>query len=156
MWLGSLLVGLICGLYDARRGTVPNQVTYSAILMAPVFHLSVGGSQAFFISVIGLLLLGGPAVFLWYRSNGKFRGGDVKMLAAYGAILGPFHGMIAQLVGSVAAAGYGFLRYRLSGSADGKVWVRLGPWFALGILAAFARALVLDSIHFPSILWAHL
>lgn len=91
------LVIAISAVSDIRTSRVPNRITYPAVIaglilcpVAGVFNEYLGGPlDAFLNSLFGFLLGFGMMFFLYLW--GGFGGGDVKLMAAIGALKGyPF------------------------------------------------------------------
>jgi prepilin peptidase CpaA len=129
----ALLVGLIACVTDVRSRRIPNVLTFGAAAAAVVYQTVVGGAN-------GLLdALGGWAVgvvmflpFFWLRGMGA---GDVKLLAALGAWLGPreafWLAIHASLAGGVMAVALGACTGYL-GTALRNVWALLQYWYLVG------------------------
>jgi prepilin peptidase CpaA len=170
-----LLVGLavcvLAAVTDLWRGTIPNALTYPVLFGAPWLHFglavaedqSLGGAlSAAGSSVGGLALCSAVPLFMWWK--GAIGGGDVKLFAAIGALLGPSIGFEAQLYVLLLAALLAPAKLAYDGSLwrslrnmgglllnvvrrkhDRTViepalasWFRLGPCFALGAAAEVA------------------
>jgi prepilin peptidase CpaA len=164
-----LLVGVaVCALaavLDLWRGTIPNALTYPVLVASPLLHFGLTYAQqhvlgaalvAAGLSVAGLVLCSAVPLFMWWKH--AIGGGDVKLFAAIGALLGPSVGFEAQLYVLVAAALIAPAKLAYDGSLwrslrnmgallanvvrkkqDRAVieptlvsWFRLGPCFALG------------------------
>jgi len=127
------LVTLAC-ISDLRTRRIPNVLTFSAAAGALLFHLVTGGLAAAGWSVAGLVL-GALLFFPMFVLRGM-GAGDVKLLAAVGAWLGPGHVVIVAVVTSIAggvlglivALGYGYLTTALS-----NVWLLLTHWRVTGV-----------------------
>ncbi|MBW2460474.1 MAG: prepilin peptidase [Deltaproteobacteria bacterium] len=87
---------------DARSGRIPNWLTLPTIVAALVVHLVTGGPWGVLLSVIGLVLGAACPLVLFWR--GAMGGGDVKLFAAIGALLGPELALEAQLASFAVAA----------------------------------------------------
>jgi prepilin peptidase CpaA len=131
-------------LCDLRTGHIPNRLTLGALAAAPVLWFAAtaatagpaAGLAALGASVAGAALCGlGPLVLFLRRGIG---GGDVKLLAAIGALLGPRAGMDAEFFAFVIAALYvpGKLAW------DGRLLVVVAALArrAFGVIARRARA----------------
>lgn len=166
----ALTVSLVAAAVDARTGHVPNWLTLGGLASAPLVHFALessahggrAGLTAAGLSLLGALICGlGPLVaFL----RGGLGGGDVKLLAALGALLGPRLGLDAEFYGFVLGALYvpaklawqgrllettkGALRMvanplrpkhaRAEAPESLKMRVRLGPAICAGTVAAIA------------------
>jgi prepilin peptidase CpaA len=71
---------------DLRSGRIPNVLTFGSAAAALLVH-GAGGSNGLLFSVSGLVV--GLLLFLPWYVMGGMGGGDVKLLAAFGAWLGP-------------------------------------------------------------------
>ncbi len=169
----AIAVALLAGWFDWRRGEIPNWLTYPALLGGPILHagrflavhaesdvaLTEGG-----VSVAGAIVCALVPAFL-YR-QGAIGGGDLKLLAALGALLQPTIGLEAEMYGFFAATlvaparlayegklfatlknaftilGNLFLPKAKQRSVDEVAlsWFRLGPALFFGVmLAAYLR-----------------
>lgn len=99
----------ICGAcFDVVSARIPNQLTYSAMLVALVAHLALHGWRGLLDGVGGLLFGGG--IFLVFFAIHAMGGGDVKMMATVGAWVGfsnTGEALIASSIcGGIMAIGY--------------------------------------------------
>lgn len=96
----ALLLGGAACVTDWRSRRVPNVLTFGAALAALIFWTAAGGVQGALSSVAGWLV--GCLLFLpWFLLRGM-GGGDVKLLAALGAWLGPTTVVWVALYGALA------------------------------------------------------
>jgi prepilin peptidase CpaA len=115
----AVAVATAAAVVDHRRGTIPNSLTLPAIAFAVLGYGAVGGFQAAGLS------LGGAAVtallpWLLHRA-GAVGGGDVKVLAAIGALLGLGPGLEAEIVSFLFVIAYA----AVSRARRGDLWVTL-------------------------------
>ena len=104
---------------DLRTSRIPNVLTFGATALAFGFH-SLDGGQALAGSLVGWLV--GFALFVPFAALGGRGGGDVKLLAAVGAWLGPWAVLGVALYSSLAggvlalavAFGHGYARQALA------------------------------------------
>ena len=82
----SILVVLLAGGWDLRTGHIPNWLTYSGALAGLTLALWFGGLAGLGISLAGFAIAFIPSLVLF--SLGVLGGGDVKLLAALGALVG--------------------------------------------------------------------
>ncbi len=131
-----LLVGLlaIAAVTDLRRHKIYNWTTYSGILLAWAWNgagevvarshpataslLEDLGWIGLERSLYGFLLCGVVLLVCYLIFGGQISGGDVKMIAMMGALMGPDYGMVAMLWTFV-------LGFCIAVSI--LVW-RVGPW----------------------------
>lgn len=98
----TMLVGtaLVACWTDYRHHRVPNWLTASVLAAGLVGQSLVGGWRGFEQGLLGILAGGGPLLVLWMmRGMGA---GDVKLMAAVGAWLGPELALQALVVGILA------------------------------------------------------
>lgn len=107
----AIVVSAIAGWTDWRRGEIPNWLTYSALVGAPILHASrfLAAKEPTDIALTEAGISIGGAVLcaivpgLMYR-QGAIGGGDLKLLAALGALLQPMIGVEAEMYGFFGAA----------------------------------------------------
>ena len=129
----ATLLALAC-VTDLRTRRIPNVLTFSAAAGAVLFHLATGGWQAAGWSIVGLVL--GASLFLPMFALRGMGAGDVKLLAAVGAWLGPGQVAIVALATSlvggvmavVVALAYGYLRKALT-----NLYLLLAHWRVMGV-----------------------
>ena len=85
---------------DLRSRRVPNALTIGAAVLAIAFHGVVGGWSGLVLAVSGCLA--GFVLFFPFFALGGLGAGDVKLLAAIGAWLGPMAAVWTGLIGAVA------------------------------------------------------
>jgi prepilin peptidase CpaA len=122
VWI-AILVGLAATINDLARREIANWIPVAALVAGTAWQISQHGWRG------GLLALGGAAagfaVFLVFYLLGGMGGGDVKLMAGFGALLGAGRLLEAALwtagVGGVLAVltiGYKTLRRALRGGAS--------------------------------------
>jgi prepilin peptidase CpaA len=132
--LAAVAVGIVATVCDIRTRRIPNSLTFGAAAVAFSFFSATGGVTAFTVSLAGWGI--GLALFLPFFLLGGMGAGDVKLLAAVGAWLGPrqviWSGLYGALAGGVLAVvlalGSGYLRDALR-----NLWNLLGFWRAAGL-----------------------
>ncbi len=166
VFLVTLVVVGVAGFLDWRHGKIPNWLTFGVLVLAPLLHavrflaikqpMNVAALQAGY-SVVGAIVAAIVPLLL-YR-QGAMLGGDVKLCAAIGAMLGTMLGVEALMYGFIAGAliGPAQLAYRgklLSTIKNAAViftnafvpkekrrpidestlmWLRLGPALFVGV-----------------------
>jgi len=132
-----IFVGVVLALAcvsDLRTRRIPNALTFSAVAVALLFHLINGGMSAAGWSLAGAFL--GAGLFFPMFALRGMGAGDVKLLAAVGAWLGPSQVAVAALATSLAggviaivvALGHGYLK-----AAALNLWMLLTHWRVNGI-----------------------
>ena len=129
----GVLLALAC-ISDLRTRRIPNVLTFSAAAGALVFHLLTGGWSAAGWSIAGCVL--GALLFFPMFALRGMGAGDLKLLAAVGAWLGPGQVAAVALATSIAggvialvvALGHGYLK-----AACRNVWMLLTHWRVMGV-----------------------
>jgi prepilin peptidase CpaA len=119
---------------DLRAGRIPNVLTFGAIGVALLVHGFLPQGQGLLHGALGTLV--GLAVFFPFFALGGMGAGDVKLMAAIGAWLGPGHALMTALYGAVAggvlaiivALASGYLKTALS-----NLWRLLMHWRVAGL-----------------------
>jgi prepilin peptidase CpaA len=154
----ALVVGMTAAVIDQCTGSIPNRLTVPAILAGLSCGFVAGGVAGGGLALVGALLVGLVPLLLF--RVGAMGGGDVKLFAAFGALLGAGPALEAELfafvVGSVQGlilwiragcvrAGFSgviglvfpALRRRLSGRVDvgvaRAIEIRFGPAIFFGV-----------------------
>ena len=89
----------LCMASDLRTRRIPNAITGPAMLAGAAFHVLYGGPAGLLASLGGLAL--GAAILLPPFAAGGIGGGDVKMMGAVGALLGPHRTLLGLATGLV-------------------------------------------------------
>jgi len=129
----ALVASAVAAIVDYRSGHIPNWISLGSLGLAPLAHFAWAASQFGLgpgLEAAGYSVLGAGAcaivpLFFWWK--GAFGGGDVKMLAALGALCMPFIGIEAELYAFVAAMIFAPARL----AWEGKLWKTLATTFAL-------------------------
>jgi prepilin peptidase CpaA len=110
--MAAVALGAAACVTDLRARRIPNALTFGSALAALAFHLAVGGIPGLGWALCGWLV--GAALFFPIFALGGMGGGDVKLLAALGAWVGPadavFVGLYGAIAGGVMALAVGFAR----------------------------------------------
>src|SRR6059058_4256643 len=89
----------LCMVSDLRTRRIPNAITGPAILAGAALNVLYGGHAGLFASLTGLGM--GIGVLLAPFVAGGIGGGDVKMMGAVGALLGPHRTLVSLAAGLV-------------------------------------------------------
>jgi prepilin peptidase CpaA len=126
MLVASIAICWVAAAIDIRTRRIPNWLTYSAMFLGVGHHTLSNGLHGFLFGAAGLCL--GLALLILFYLSGGMGAGDVKLLGAVGALLGPkgvfFAFIFTALVGGVYAIILLLVRFRLVGTA-----VRLNTMF---------------------------
>lgn len=95
--IGWAALAVIC---DLRTRRIPNRLTFPAVALGLVANLTLGGLNGLAKSAVGTLL--GAALLFVPFVMGGMGAGDVKMLAAVGALGGPIFVFRTFYYGSMA------------------------------------------------------
>jgi prepilin peptidase CpaA len=131
--VAALMVAGVAMLCDLRTRRIPNLLTFGAAALAAVAGLVFGGPWGLLIALAGWAL--GVALFFPMFALGGMGAGDVKLLAALGAWLGPMETVWLALFSSIAGGVialivslyHGYLRQALT-----NVWMMLLTWRTSG------------------------
>ena len=125
------VLGVACAavFFDVRARRIPNALTFGAALAAVAYAGVHGGWSGIGTSVAGWFA--GAALFFPFFALGGMGAGDVKLLAALGAWLGPveslwvamFAAMTGGVLGLIVALARGYLS-----TAFSNVWLMLMHW----------------------------
>jgi prepilin peptidase CpaA len=146
------LVALAC-LSDLRTRRIPNVLTLSAAAAGLLFHIAAGGWAAAGWSLLGLFV--GALLFFPMFALRGMGAGDVKLLAAVGAWLGPGQVVAVAVTTSIAggviavavALAHGYLRKALT-----NLYLLLVHWRIAGVQPL--SAVTLDRASGPRLAYA--
>jgi prepilin peptidase CpaA len=96
----SMLV--VATIIDCRRRRIPNGLSLGGAAVGLAAQVALGGLSGLALGLLGWIIC--LAVFLPFYARGGMGAGDVKLIAAVGAFLGPVHGLQAALVALLAGA----------------------------------------------------
>lgn len=146
-------IAIVACVFDVRTRRIPNVLTFSAALAGLIFHVATSGQAGAQLAgggwVVGLLML------LPFFLLGGMGGGDIKLVAALGAWLGPsqtfwlaiYAGLAGGVMGVIVAASHGYLR-----TAIANVSAMFGYWSTVGIKSV--PGLTLESSASPRLAYA--
>jgi prepilin peptidase CpaA len=149
----ALVIGLTACVTDIRSRRIPNVLTFGAAAAALLFHGFDAGIFGLQAAATGWVV--GAALFLPFFLFGGMGAGDVKLLAALGAWLGPWDVIWLAIYASVAgglmavavALARGYLR-----TALWNVWTLLRYWWIVGPRSM--PAMTLESSKAPRLAYA--
>ena len=98
---------------DSSRHRIDNWITFSGLACAFALHVATGGLGAVAVPLVGCLA--GLLLFMPLYIKGGMAAGDVKLLAAVGACIGPYAVLWAALYTLILGALLAILQMALSG-----------------------------------------
>lgn len=123
---------------DVRTHRLPNRIvlpTLAALIALVATDAVVTGESGPMVSaLLGMLVLGGFYALLRLISRSGMGGGDVKLAAVIGLILG-WHGWTELVIGAASAFVLGSLYalvLMILRRADGATRIAFGPWMIAG------------------------
>jgi prepilin peptidase CpaA len=129
--LGVVATGAVI---DVQTRRLPNLLTFGSAAAALAYHTWAGGLQGLGLSAAGWAV--GIGLFLPMFLLRGMGAGDVKLLGAVGAWLGPmavlYAGLYSVIAGGVLALVVG-ARHGYLGKAFSNLWGLLGFWRVAGI-----------------------
>jgi prepilin peptidase CpaA len=126
----AVIVGTGAAITDTRTGRIPNWLTLPAMCLGLLLHSISGNEVSVVASLVGFAAAGAvPWLLYRFTKRRAIGGGDVKLFAALGALLGPVHGLEVQLTsfGLLALLALVALTYR------GQLWAVLRNAFQLAL-----------------------
>ncbi len=138
----AFVVAAVAAFYDVRAWRIPNWLTLGVLAAAPVGHFVFGlvvhgfqsGAKGAGWSVAGAAACGIVPWFCW--RSGTFGGGDVKLLAALGAVCLPKVGVIVEFDAMVVGAVFAFGKL----AWDGRLFATLGRSLMLAVNPVLPKA----------------
>jgi len=130
-WM-AIILGCAAVVDDLRRRIISNWINLAAILAGLLYHGYRQGWRGLGTAICGALL--GLAVFLICYCLGGMGGGDLKLMAAFGTLLGPGGILIAALLTCIIGGGIAalcLLRNRAQRAIPYSPAIVLGAWLAL-------------------------
>ena len=131
---------LSLSLIDWKTYEIPfayNVFIFALGVLATVFDLAL-----WYEHVIGFFAVSLPLLALFYLSKGTaFGGGDVKLMAACGMLLGWKLTLLGFVLGCIIGSVIHIVRMRISGE---KHMLAMGPYLSVGVFASalFGNALI--------------
>ena len=122
----ALCVAAVAGAIDVRHHRIPNWLTFGSACAAFVYHAASSGTEGLAVAMFGWCL--GAAAFILPFALGGLGAGDVKLVAALGAWLGPRDALWLALftgaAGGLLALGFSVARGYLREAVD-NLWLLL-------------------------------
>lgn len=133
-YIVALVIAAVACITDLRTGRIPNVLTFVSAVAALFFHAVVGRGEGVLLSVAGLMV--GVAVFFVPFALRGLGAGDVKLLGAIGAWIGPaavvwtalYTGIVGGVLCVMVAAFHGYFRKAIS-----NIRALLAHWRVSGV-----------------------
>lgn len=125
--IGLLTVAVVT---DMRSSRIPNWLTFPSMALALAAHAWLHGLQGCLFSLLGFAV--GLGLFLGPHLLGCMGAGDVKLMAAVGAIVGPQDALLSALLSATVGGLY----------ALGAMWHHWGLRSAVCRMGCSVRSLV--------------
>jgi prepilin peptidase CpaA len=130
----ALLVAILASVADVRTRRIPNALTFGTALFAIALQTWIDGTRGLGLSLAGWLV--GVAIFFPIFALGGMGAGDVKLVGALGACLGPL-GALHVALGAAIAGGLlavlVTLRIGYFSRAVANLWRLFGFWRTHGL-----------------------
>lgn len=150
--IAALPLLAILMIIDLRAFLLPDRYVFPLGVLAVLFHASLGFSLLSATDILIGAVIGGGFLWLVRFFGTKYYGqeamglGDVKLLIAGGAWLGPTHVITAIVVGAMAGLIHGVLYATLQWARGQgpfnlrRLVIPAGPGFIVGLVATFIYA----------------
>jgi prepilin peptidase CpaA len=109
----ALVLSLISAWTDQRTGTIPNRFTISALFLGLALGLATGNASGLLLAIAGAFATALVPLILF--RFGALGGGDVKLFAALGALLGAGSALEAEIVAFFLGAVQGMVIWYKNG-----------------------------------------
>ncbi|HVP55667.1 MAG TPA: A24 family peptidase [Candidatus Eisenbacteria bacterium] len=96
----ALAVAVAAAVMDVQQHRIPNWLTYPTIVAGVLLRSYLFGRSGMWTAVAGCLLVGG-IIFVFYAVR-AMGGGDLKLMAGLGALLGPRDAVTMLLATAIA------------------------------------------------------
>lgn len=107
----AVLVASTGAVTDLRSGRIPNKLTFPTILVGLAGHSLSHGLYGALESVLGIVICAAVPGIVYKASQGNgIGGGDIKLFAALGALLGPMQGLEVELSAFLLLGFYALFR----------------------------------------------
>lgn len=142
----TVTVVTVAAVTDLRNGRIPNVLTLPAILIGLVGQILSSGIAGLAGSALGLVVCVVVPGVVYKASNGKgIGGGDIKLFAALGAMLGPTHGLEAELSSFLLLALFALFRLAFEGKL-GRLLCNSGCLIVGVFVPKLRNAMAVDSV----------
>jgi prepilin peptidase CpaA len=139
----AVLVALVAAVADLRSGRIPNVLTVSTSLMGLTWHTVAHGLAGAVESLVALAVcIAVPGIVYRASQGNAIGGGDIKLFAALGALLGPMHGLEVELSAFLLIGVYALFSLAFRGQL-GRTLIR-ALWVTVGLFLPRQRQKLRD------------
>ena len=151
LFLLCLVVAVLASAEDLWRRRVSNAVTAGAFVAGVALRSWLFGLDGLWDALLGAVI--GFGVFLVFYWLGGMGGGDIKLMSAFGTIVGGkqifLAAVLTGIIGAMMAVAFLAVRKvrrlassdRVSATPDRKMMIPYAPAISLGMLLTFAQFL---------------
>jgi len=130
----AAVILLAVAMFDLTAMEIPNGLVAALIPAAAACFLAQPGIPPLSRG-IGLIIISVPMLILALLINGAFGGGDIKLMAVCGVMLGWQSALLAFFI-SIVTAGFMSLGLIAAGKAAKGAHIPFGPHLCAGVMAA--------------------
>lgn len=124
---------IVLSFIDLDTQEIPDRF-HLFILFLGLISILFENNSPWYLSVLGFFIISVPMLLIAYFTDG-FGGGDIKLMAASGLLLGAYNIVLAFFIGAFFGAVYGTYLI-LFKKANRKSAFAFGPFLAIGIFIA--------------------
>ena len=134
-----VILGILLGIsiIDFEVKIIPNQLNL-LLLISGIWSGFVFQEVTFSSRFLGMFSVSVPMLILAALCSGGLGGGDIKLMAASGMLLGVRGNMLAACTGLLLGGIYGFFLL-ITKHAERKDCFALGPFLCIGIATVFLK-----------------
>ena len=99
LWAVAVILGLLAAAGDLARRSIPNWLTAAGLIAGLASRAALGGWRGLGIAAAGAAI--GFLLLFPLHVKRAVGGGDVKLMAAFGTLLGPAGVLLAAVLGAI-------------------------------------------------------
>jgi len=134
LWFAVLSILLVIALIDAETMEIPNGLNI-ALAICGLLAILAGPQLPWLSRLIGVFIVSAPLLVISLIVPGAFGGGDIKLMAAAGLLLGWQATLLAAFIAIVLGGIWG-VYLLISGKKGAKGHFPFGPFLCIGIATA--------------------
>ncbi len=124
---------LVLSMIDISHQIIPNKILIFLFMLSLPYVLLI--SRTYVESIIGFFSASGLLYIIALLAKGQMGGGDIKLMAVCGFVLGWQNILLALMLGSIVGAVVGIFLL-ISGVVKKKQLIPFGPYLSIGIMIA--------------------